>query len=200
MLISVFKIASLFHANCKCNFPCHCSFIYLLLPSTCARTEENVETFNDLVLSQQDTPQTHRTVVRYHGRRVFIGRLCPGLFVRTCIWNVSRVVVHRSWQTRTALLAWSALIYATDFVFFTDEKMFSVASPDSRQNKVSGRLRELLKKKLGVFFSSALRGLSLPGRLSTVPVPRNFFNSLLTQRFVQLFSGNSSVNLFAVYK
>jgi len=50
-------------------------------------------------------------------------------------------------------------------------------------------------------FSSvrALRGLPLPGRLSTVPVSRNFFNSLLTLRFVQLFSGNSSVNLFAVY-
>ena len=27
-----------------------------------ARTEENVETVNDLVLSQQDKPQTHRTV------------------------------------------------------------------------------------------------------------------------------------------
>ena len=39
---------------------------------------------------------------------------------------------------------------ATDFVFvfFTDKKVFSVMSPDSRQNKVSGRLRELPKKKL----------------------------------------------------
>jgi len=45
----------------------------------------------------------------------------------------------------------------------------------------------------------ALRGLPLPGRLLTVPVSRNFLNSLLTSRFVQLFSGNSSVNLFAVY-
>ena len=35
--------------------------------------------------------------------------------------------------------------------------------------------------------------------LSTVPVSRNFFNSLLTPWFVQFFSGNSSVNLFAVY-
>ena len=50
-------------------------------------------------------------------------------------------------------------------------------------------------------FSSvrALRGLPLPGRPSTVPVSRSFFNSLLTLRFVQLFSGISSVNLFAVY-
>jgi len=37
-------------------------FAYLLLPSICARTEENVETVNDLVPSQEDKPQTHRTV------------------------------------------------------------------------------------------------------------------------------------------
>ena len=35
--------------------------------------------------------------------------------------------------------------------------------------------------------------------LSNVAVSRNFFNSLLTMCFGQLFSGNSSVNLFAVY-
>ena len=34
----------------------------LLLQSICARTEENVETVNDFVLSQEDKPQTHRTV------------------------------------------------------------------------------------------------------------------------------------------
>ena len=45
----------------------------------------------------------------------------------------------------------------------------------------------------------ALRGLPLPGRLSTVPMSCNFFSSLLTPRFLQLFSGNLSVNLFAVY-
>ena len=50
-------------------------------------------------------------------------------------------------------------------------------------------------------FSSvwALRGLPLLCRMSTVPVSRNFLNSLLTLHFLQLFSGNSSVNLFAVY-
>jgi len=35
--------------------------------------------------------------------------------------------------------------YATDFVFFTDKNVFSVISSDNRQNKVSGRLRELKK-------------------------------------------------------
>jgi len=38
----------------------------------------------------------------------------------------------------------------------------------------------------------ALRGLLLPGCLSTVPVSRNFFNSLLTPRFVS-FSEEISV-------
>jgi len=50
---------------------------------------------------------------------------------------------------------------------------------------------------MAIFFS--LRGLPLPGRLSTVPVSHNFFNSLLAPRFVQLFSGNLSLNLFAMY-
>ena len=87
--------------------------------------------------------------------------------------------------------------YATDFVFFTDKKVFSVTSPDNRQNKVSGRLRELLKKKLSIFFSEGTAWSS--GRLLTAPVSGNFLNSLLTSRFVQLFLENSSVNLFAVY-
>ena len=66
-------------------------------------------------------------------------------------------------------------------------------------------LKYLTYECVAIFFDKmsvrALRGLPLPGRLSTVPVSRNFFNSLLTPplAFVQLFSGNSSVNLFAVY-
>ena len=44
--------------------------------------------------------------------------------------------------------------YTIDFVFFTDEKVFSDALSDNRQNKVSGRLWELLKKKGSVFFSA----------------------------------------------
>ena len=41
--------------------------------------------------------------------------------------------------------------------------------------------------------------IQISGRLPTMPVCRNVFNSLLAPRFVQRFSGNSSVNLFAVY-
>ena len=39
--------------------------------------------------------------------------------------------------------------------------MFSVASPDNRQNKVSGRLRELLKKRLSVLAKVNSRSPSL---------------------------------------
>jgi len=58
---------------------------------------------------------------------------------------------------RAKLLLQNFPQYATDFVFFTDkkpEKVFPVASLDNQQNKVSGRLRELLKKKLSIFFSA----------------------------------------------
>jgi len=87
---------------------------------------------------------------------------------------------------------------ATDFVFFTDEKMLSFASPDNQQNKVSGRLQELLKKRLSIFFSAGTVWSAWPP-VHCACVPQ-FDNSLLTPRFVRLFSENHySVNLFAVY-
>jgi len=73
--------------------------------------------------------------------------------------------------------------YATDCVLFRDEKVFSVTSPDNQQNNVSGRLRELLKNKISVFLSA---GTALSAT-AAVPVSRNFLNTLLTPRFVQLF-------------
>jgi len=57
------------------------------------------------------------------------------------------------------------------------------------------RIFEILS--VAIFFS--LRGLPQPVRLSAVLVSRNFFNSLFRPCFVQLFSGNSSFNLFPVY-
>jgi len=50
-----------------------------------ARTEENVETVNDLVLVERTSSRPTILSVRYHRKRVFIGRLYPGLFVRICI-------------------------------------------------------------------------------------------------------------------
>ena len=83
--------------------------------------------------------------------------------------------------------------YATDFVFFTDEKVFSVASPDNQQDKVSGRLRELLKKKFSVFLSA---GTVRPATASAWPpvncacVPKLFqqlINTMLYPAFLRKF-------------
>ena len=65
--------------------------------------------------SQKDKPQTHTQsdrTAREISRETGIHRSSvPRLFARTCIWNVSRGAVHRRWQTRTTLLAWSALSF-----------------------------------------------------------------------------------------
>ena len=54
LMFSVFKIASLSPYRL-----CHCFFTYLHLQSICACNEDND---NDILLSQHDKPQTHRTV------------------------------------------------------------------------------------------------------------------------------------------
>jgi len=50
-----------------------------------ARTEENVETVNDLVLSQEDKPQTHRTVREMSWETGVHRSSVSGLFVKTRI-------------------------------------------------------------------------------------------------------------------
>ena len=101
--------------------------------------------------------------MRYHWRRVFIGHLCPGLFVRTCVRNVSRGTVHKSWQTQAALLAWSVLNF-----FFRSSRSLPLTlfcrlsgevTKDTlfvrKENKVSGILRELLKQKFSALHASS---------------------------------------------
>ena len=145
--------------------------------------------------------------VRYHGRQVFIGHLCPRLFERICIWNISRGAVHRSWQTRTALLAWNAISFCfissrsmplTLFSLWTKRWSWSLHQTIDRTKSVAD-CGNFWRRSLEFFPVRALRGLPLPGRLLTVPVSLNFLNSLLTPCFVQLFLGNSSGNIFAVY-
>ena len=81
--------------------------------------------------------------------------------------------------------------YATDFVFFTDKKVLLF---NCSLHLTIGRTKSVADCgnfwRRSVAFSSvrALRGLPLPGRLFTVPVSRNFLNSLLTPCFVFSFS------------
>jgi len=132
-------------------------FAYLHLPSICAHTEEKkVET----VESTGQAADTQLSM-RYHERRVFIGRLYPRLFLSLHLKCFNRRRAQELTDGNCAARMKHAKIllqkfpqYATDFVFFMDKKVFSVTSPDNQQNKVSGRLRELLKKKLSIFFSA----------------------------------------------
>ena len=129
--------------------------------SICAHTEENVETVHDLVLSQEDKPQTHRIVCEISWekgvhRSSLSQMMCKDLHLKYFKRRHAQQLIDTNCTARmkrAKLLLQKFPQYATDFVLFTDEKAcFSVASPDNRQNKVSGRLRELLRKKLSVFF------------------------------------------------
>jgi len=77
------------------------SLFFYFFPPICARTKENIETVDDLVLSQQKKPQTYRTI-RKISRETGIHWPSVSRIVRTCIWNVSRGAVHRSWHANFA--------------------------------------------------------------------------------------------------
>jgi len=143
--------------------------------------------------------------MRYHGRRVFIICLCPGLYNRTCIWNVSSSAMHRSWQTRTALIDWSMLSFCFRSSRSIPLTLFSLRTKTCSQSLYLTVWRTKSVADCGNFWISlafslvwTLCSLLLPDRLLTVPVSRKFMNSLLTPHFVQLFSRNSSVNLCCV--
>jgi len=126
--------------------------------------------------------------MRYHGRQIFIGRLYPKLFLRTCICNVSRGTVHRSWHTRTVLLAWSALSLCFRSSRSMPLTLFSLRTkrcsrshhPTIGRTKSAADCGNFWRRSLAFSSVRALRGLPMPGRLLIVPVSRNFLNSLLT--------------------
>ena len=156
-----------------------CLFTYTI---NFACTEENVDTVIDLVLSQEDKPQTHRTVheisLEMDIHRSSVSQIiCKDLDeMFQCTQKLTDMKCAARMKC-TKLLHEKFPQYATDFVFFTDKQVFSVTSPDNQQNKVSGRLRELLKKKLSIFFSAgtARSATAWP----PVPVSRNFLGDRL---------------------
>ena len=106
-----------------------------------ARNEENVETVNDLVLSQEDKLQTHMTV-RDISRETGIRRssvfriICKDLRLKCFKRHHSQeltVANCAARMKRAKLLLQNFPQSAIDFVFFKDKKMFSVASSDNRQ-------------------------------------------------------------------
>jgi len=156
---------------------------------------------------KEDKPQTHRTVREISPERGIhwssVSRsICKDVYLK-CFKRCSAQELAdancAARMKRAKLLLQKFLQYATDFVFFTDKKVFSVTSPDSWLNKVSGRLWELLKKKLSVFFSAATAWSATAWPPVNCACVLQVLNTLLTPHFVQLVSGNSSVDLFAQY-
>jgi len=74
--------------------------------------------------------------------------------------------------------------YTTDFVFFTEKRCSQLRHLTIGRTKSVVDCRNVWRRSLAFSSVRALRGLPLPHRLLTVPVSRNFLNSLLTPRLV----------------
>jgi len=207
LIFSVFKIASLFPYWLQIRFSLSLFFWLFTLASICARSEEHVETDNDLVPSQEDKPQTYRTV-REISLEMSIHRwsvsqiICKDLRLRCFKRRHAQELTDANCTARmkrAKLLLQKFQQSATDFVFLTDKRCSRSLHLTIGRTKSVAWLREILKKKLSVFFSAGTaRSATAWPPVNCVCVPQ-LLNSLLRPRFVQLFSGNSSVNLFAVY-
>ena len=107
-----------------------------------ARTDQNISAVNDLVLSQEDAPKTHRST-RQIARETGIHHSSVYRIVRRdlhlkCI-KKRRAQELTSSNCECRLIRTKKLLRqfppsAVDFIFFTDEKMFTVASPVNLQN------------------------------------------------------------------
>lgn len=106
------------------------------------RTDENIQLVNDLVLSQEDKPQTHRTqreIVRETGiSRSSVQRIIKKELGLKCL---KKTRAHElTVANKAARLARSQQLldrfpsHLVNFIVFTDEKIFTVASPSNPQN------------------------------------------------------------------
>jgi len=106
------------------------------------RIDDNVDSVNELVLSQEGAPKTHRST-RQIARETGVHHSSVYRIVRQDL-KLKCLKKHRA-QELTAANCTSRLIRAkkvwhlfpasvVDFIFFTDEKIFSVATPNNLQN------------------------------------------------------------------
>jgi len=107
-----------------------------------ARTDENIETVDDLVLSQEDKPKTHRST-RQISRETGIHRSSVHRIIH-CDLQLKCLKRRRAQQlseaNRVARLTHCKQLLkryddsAVDFIWFTDEKVFTVEPPFTSQN------------------------------------------------------------------
>lgn len=106
------------------------------------RTPEIIDAVNDLILSQEGAPQTHKTT-RQIAREMAISRRSIGRIIHEDLQL--KCLKKRRAQELTAKNCETRLVrsrqllrkypsYAVDFIFFTDEKLFTVSPPINMQN------------------------------------------------------------------
>jgi hypothetical protein len=107
-----------------------------------ARTQQNIDAVGELILSQEGAPQTHRTT-RQIAREMGISRRSVGRIVHEdlqlkCLKKRSAQELTKknceTRLTRSQKLLRKYPTFAVDFIFFTDEKIFTVAPPLNLQN------------------------------------------------------------------
>jgi len=140
---------------------------------------------NDLVLSQEDKPQTHRTgrvISREMGiHQSSVSRIiCKDLRLKCFKRRSAQELTHANSTARmkrAKLLLQKFPQSATDFVFFTDKKRSRSLHLAIGRTKSVADCGNFWSQKLSFFSVRALHDLPLPGRLSTVPVPATFWTA-----------------------
>lgn len=107
-----------------------------------ARTTGNIAVVEDMVLSQENAPRTHRTV-RQIARETGIHRSSIHRIVKTdlrlkCLKKTNAQELteanKQARMTRAQQLLDKYPSQLVNFIFFTDEKLFTVATPTNSQN------------------------------------------------------------------
>jgi DNA invertase Pin-like site-specific DNA recombinase len=132
------------------------------------RTDENIQLVNDLILSQDDKPQTHRSqreIVRELGiSRTSVRRIIKNDLGLKCLKKTRAheltVANKASRLTRAQQLLERFPSHLVNFIVFTDEKIFTVASPNNIQNDFTPTLVQVRRIYPQSIFCE--RGLPLP--------------------------------------
>lgn len=122
------------------------------------RTDDNIQLVGELVLSQDDKPQTHRTqreIVRETGiSRTSVRRIIKKDLHLKCLKKTRAheltVANKASRLIRSQQLLERFPAHLVNFIIFTDEKIFTVAAPSNLQNDRLYTHEDLRKKDVSV--------------------------------------------------
>jgi len=121
-----------------------------------ARTTQNIDAVEDLIVSQEDKPRTHRST-RQIARETCVSQssvvrivnkdLSPKCFKRRRAQELTESNrLARLVRSRQLLKRYQE--HDVAFVWFTDEKIFTVTAPSNSQNDHVYAARDTLKKQI----------------------------------------------------